>query len=96
MGGPGGRSHCAVETPCQLGGGSVAGRGPNVNSRVCVPASVSTFKVVSSCQVMCSRPGTRMIAPAPKALHWLPAASSAAGSHASAILRASGVIGTKP
>ena len=38
---------------------------PKWNSRVCCPLSISTFSVVSSCQVMCSRAGTRMIAGAP-------------------------------
>src|SRR6185436_16401723 len=49
--------------------------------RVCVPASVSTFSVFSSCQEILRRVGIRMIAAAPYALHWLPAASSFAGSH---------------
>ena len=37
----------------------------NLNTRVCVPASASSFSVLSSSQVMCRRPGTRMIAGAP-------------------------------
>ena len=59
--------------------------------RVCVPASVSIFNVLSSCQVMCSRPGTLIKAGAPYDRHCSPAASSFAGSQASAILLASGV-----
>jgi hypothetical protein len=59
-----------------------------------VPASVSSFSVLSSCHVMWMRPGTRMIAAAPYDLHWLPAASSAAGFQAFTIWSASRVIGT--
>ena len=59
-----------------------------------MPASVSIFSVLSSAQVMCSRPGTRMIPPAPYALHWLPSASSFAGSHAAPIARAARLSGT--
>ena len=47
-----------------------------------MPASVSMRSVSASCQVMCSRPGTLMMFPAPYDLHWLPARSSAAGSQA--------------
>ena len=46
-----------------------------------MPASVSTLSVFSSCQEILRRVGIRMIAAAPYALHWLPAASSFAGSH---------------
>src|SRR5207253_3607248 len=58
-----GYSQEPVETPCQsllcpCGG-------PKRTRRVCVPASVSIFNVVSSCQVMCSRVGSRMTPTAP-------------------------------
>jgi hypothetical protein len=63
------------------------------SNRVWVPASVSIFNVDSSCQVMCRRPGTRMIAAAPYDLHALPSFSSLAGSHVSATRRPSLLIG---
>jgi hypothetical protein len=66
---------------------------PKWNSRVCVPVSVSTFSVVSSCQVMCTRPGNRISPAAPYPLHCSPAASSLAGSHASSTFLDSGVTG---
>ena len=47
-----------------------------------MPASVSMRSVSASCHVMCRRPGTFMIAPAPYDLHWLPARVSATGSQA--------------
>ena len=68
--------------------------GVNDSSRVCVPASVSTFSVRSSCQVMWSRPGSRMTPPTPYARHDSPAASSRAGSQLSATLRPSAFRGT--
>jgi len=58
-----------------------------------VPASVSSFSVASSCQVMCTRSGRRISPAAPYALQARPAASSFAGSQASTSLRDSGVIG---
>src|SRR5262252_6613751 len=79
---PGAGSHVAADSPCQLGEAGAGERGEKWNSRVCVPASVSTRSVSASCQVMCSRPGTLMMLPAPYDLHWLPARSSAAGSQA--------------
>ncbi len=91
-------SHVATDTPCRppsvaaaLATGAV--RGPNVNRRVCCPASVSTFSVFSVSHVMCSRVGTRMMLPAPYALH-LSSAVSFAGSHASAARLPSGFNGT--
>src|SRR5687767_12874886 len=72
---PGITSHCADDVPCHvpaaagvgIGGGIGVGIGAdaNENTRVCVPASVSIFSVRSSCQVMCRRPGTRMMFAAP-------------------------------
>ena len=52
------------ESPCQLGS-LFAEDLSNLKMRVCVPASISTFSVLSSSHVMCTRPGTRMIAAAP-------------------------------
>src|SRR5262245_18823369 len=46
------RSHWAADWPCQVGGPADAAGGPNRNRRVCMPASVSTFSVLSSCHVM--------------------------------------------
>ena len=71
-----------------------AAGGANRSSRVCVPASVSIFSVLSSAQVMWRRPGIRMMPPAPYALHWLPSASSLAGSQAAPIARAARFSGT--
>src|SRR5947207_7829893 len=87
---PGAGSHVAAESPCQLRGPGDAATAPGAKwkRRVCVPASVSIFSVSASCHVMCSRPGTLMMLPAPYDLHWLPARSSAAGSHALMIDRA--------
>src|SRR5262249_5108596 len=81
----------ATEAPCQLG--SPAGAEPNANARVCVPASVSTFSVVSSFQLTRMRPGTRMIAAPPNGRHCSPAAASRAGSQLSAALIAASVSG---
>ena len=39
-----GRSHCAVESPCHVGGPAGAAAGANRKSRVCVPASVSSLQ----------------------------------------------------
>src|SRR6185503_5473897 len=85
-------SHTAAEYPCQLG--SPPGVPVKCSRRVCVPASVSIFSVVSSCHEMRSRPGTRMIPAAPYDLHALPAAVSLAGSQASATARAAALRGT--
>src|SRR3954470_1674903 len=65
------------------------------SSRVCFPASVSIRSVFASCHVMCRRPGTLMMAPAPYDLHWSPARSSAAGSHALMIGSAAGEAGMR-
>src|SRR5687768_959291 len=83
----------AADVPCQLGF-VAAGGAVKWKRRVWVPASVSTFSVLSSCQLMRIRPGTRMIAGAPYARHCSPAAVSLAGSHSLATLVAAGVIGT--
>ena len=62
----GGVSHCATVSPCRDGWlPSAAFQSPKWSRRVCVPASVSTLRVVSSCQVMWRRPGMRMMAAAP-------------------------------
>src|SRR6185436_6650405 len=76
--------HCALDSPCHDAGCGLAlgGVATKRRRRVCVPASVSMRSVLASCQVMCRRPGTFMMAAAPYDLHWLPAFSSAAGSHA--------------
>src|SRR4029450_13603966 len=87
-------SHLAAENPCQLGWLSLGGCASKCRSRVCVPASVSIFRVASSCHEIRRRPGTRMTAGAPYALHCNPAASSFTGSQASSIFRASALIGT--
>src|SRR4029450_7538066 len=87
-------SHLAADNPRHLGSPSLGGCASKGRSRVCVPASVSIFRVASSCHEIRSRPGTRMIAGAPYALHCNPAASSFTGSHASTILRASALMGT--
>src|SRR4051812_29907061 len=67
----------------------------NRSNRVCFPASVSIRSVLASCHVMCSRPGTLMMAPAPYDLHWSPARSSTAGSHALMIGSAAGEAGMR-
>src|SRR5258708_1840561 len=87
-------SQLAAEKPCHPSSPAGGAALPKCSSRVCVPASDSILSVVSLSQVRCRRPGTRMIAPAPYDLHWLPAASSLAGSQASATLRASALSGT--
>src|SRR6266851_626680 len=102
-------SQSAIELPCHDRGSDpdfgsdpdecgsapeIPGARPKWKRRVCVPASVSMRSVVSSCQVMCSRPGTRIIAGAPYERHCSPAASSFAGSHASATRSASALSGT--
>src|ERR1700735_1885059 len=83
-------SQLASEYPCQLAASLAGAFALKWNVRVCVPASASTLSVLSSVQVMWTRPGTRMMAAAPYALHWLPAAMSLSGSHASAALRPAG------
>src|SRR6185503_7607844 len=88
-------SHRAIESPCHVGPLPDDARGAKRKSRVCVPASVSMRSVSASCQVMCRRPGTFMMAPAPYDLHWLPARSSAAGSHALMIGTAAGEAGIR-
>ena len=89
-----GASQLAIECPCHVrsrGGADAAKR----SMRVCIPASLSTRSVCSSCQAIRNLAGTRMMAAPPYALHCWPAASSAAGFHASASLRPSGVSGTR-
>src|SRR3954464_9915141 len=57
-------SHVATEYPCvdrSPDGGWVP---PKWRSRVWLPASISTFSVLSSAHVMFSRPGTRRLPPA--------------------------------
>ena len=56
---------------------------------------MSMRSVSASCQVMCNRPGTLMMLPAPYDLHWLPARVSAAGSQALMIGTAAGVTGMR-
>jgi hypothetical protein len=60
-----GVDHCATEYPCSVflvPGGTVPSKW---STRVCVPASISIWSVLSSAHVMCSRPGTRMLPAAP-------------------------------
>src|SRR3954468_3132843 len=78
-------------------GARPTGDGPSVkrSSRVCLPESVSIRSVLASCHVMCRRPGTLMMAPAPYDLHWSSARSSAAGSHALMIGSAAGEAGIR-
>ena len=71
-----------TDVPCQVGSPAAADAPPNLNIRVCVPASVSSFIASSASQVMCRRPGARITPAAPYALHCSPAASSFAGSQA--------------
>src|SRR6187455_411749 len=87
-------SHCAIEWPCHVrsAGGD---DGVKCSARVCMPASLSTPSVLSSSHATWNRPGTRMMAAAPNALHWFPAASSAAGFHASAVFLPSALSGTR-
>src|SRR3954471_22646607 len=97
------RSHVALDSPCQLGTVAVTRAAPPAavlaaakwNRRVCVPASVSMRSVSLSCQVMCRRPGTLMMAPAPYDLHWFPARWSATGSQLLMIGRAAGDAGMR-
>src|SRR6478735_6593787 len=89
-----GPCHSATEKPCHVfsaGGCLVRSK---LSSRVCVPASVSIFSVASSCHVIRSRPGCRMIPPTPNALHCRPAALSFSRSHASVARLPSPLIGT--
>ena len=67
----------APAATCGVAGAS-SGRA-NRSSRVCMPASVSIFSVLSSCHEMRRRAGSRMIAGAAYARHCSPAASSFAG-----------------
>src|SRR5260370_15125264 len=89
---PPANSHCAIEVPCHVGSPD-DGAPVKYSERVCVPASVSILSTLSLSQVMWTRPGCRMMLPTPYDLHWLPAASSLAGSQASATLRPSGLSG---
>ena len=59
-----------------------------VTATVVRTMTMRTCSVVSLAHAICSRPGTRMMLPAPYDLHCSPAAVSRAGSHASATLRA--------
>src|SRR5215470_10329297 len=61
-------SQLATVYPCSVfsvGAGVVVTKCSN---RVCVPASISIFRVLSSAQVICSLPGTRRLPPAAYAL----------------------------
>ena len=70
---PPARCHSATDVPCsdrapgadETGLGAAPGGGANRSSRVCWPASVSIFSVLSSCQLMRSRPGMRIRPPTP-------------------------------
>src|SRR6185436_10299664 len=62
-------SQVAIEYPWRLRGPASGCVTLKWKSRVCVPASISTFKVLSSAQVMCSLPGTRRLPPAPYTRH---------------------------
>src|SRR6187455_1159528 len=65
-------SQVAAEYPCgdrSLDGGWAA---PKWRSRVCLPASMSNFSVLSSAHVMFSRPGTRRLPPAAYTRHGSP------------------------
>src|SRR5580698_145031 len=59
----------ATESPWS-DGGPLDVQSPKCRRRVCLPASLSIFRVLSSAQVICSRVGSRNRAGAPKALHW--------------------------
>src|SRR5262249_35920919 len=85
--GPSG-SHSAIEKPCS---DETAGTvfAPNRSSRVCAPASLSTFKTSSPCQEIFRRVGTCSRPAAPYALH----EPSVFGSHANAAFRPSSLSG---
>src|SRR5262245_5180825 len=98
--GPSTRSQRATDSPCQVGRVPDEDLAPDAGAakrkrRVCFPASVSMRSVSASCHVMCRRPGTFMMAAAPYDLHWLPARSSADGSHELMIGTAAGDTGIR-
>ena len=87
-------SHDAAEYPCQVFSPPAGALPVKCSRRVCVPASNSALSVVSSCHVMCIRPGIRMMLPTPYGLQARPAASSFARFQVSATRRPSSLIGT--
>src|SRR5436190_512336 len=54
-------SHFASENPCHSAPDGGAAFALKCSSRVCVPLSMSIFRVFSSCHVTCSRTGMRMM-----------------------------------
>src|SRR5687767_13314720 len=77
-------SHVATEYPCNVLGVPAGTVVLKWSKRVCVPASMSIFRVLSSTQLMFNLPGTRILPPAPYTLHGSGGAAGAAGTGAPA------------